>query len=71
MKINLNMETESTTNPQIQLPEPDSDNITVLTDKLPNKPILPWNHYDSPWHESENKENLEESVIENEAPEST
>ncbi|MGK7931219.1 MAG: hypothetical protein AB4041_07265 [Microcystaceae cyanobacterium] len=35
------------------LPEPDSDNITVLTDKLPNKPILPWNRYDSPWEEGE------------------
>jgi len=27
----------------------DLDNITVLTRKLPNRPILPWNHFDSPW----------------------
>lgn len=36
-----------------KLPDPDPDNITVLTDKLPNKPILPWNHYDSPGQEEE------------------
>jgi hypothetical protein len=35
------------------LPEPDPENITVFTDKLPNKPILPWNRYDSPWSEEE------------------
>lgn len=40
-------------NIRIEIPEPDADNITVLTDKLPNKPILPWNHYDSPWEGSE------------------
>ncbi len=40
----------------LELPEPDSDNITVLTDKSPNKPILPWNHYDSPWEDSEIRE---------------
>jgi len=28
---------------------PDLDNVTVLTDSLPNNPILPWHHYDSPW----------------------
>lgn len=33
----------------LALPEPDAENITVLTNKLPNTPILPWNHYDSPW----------------------
>lgn len=38
---------------RIELPEPDAENITVLTHKLPNKPILPWNRYDSPWEESE------------------
>ncbi len=36
-----------------KLPEPDPDNITVLTKKLPNKPILPWNRYDSPGQEEE------------------
>jgi hypothetical protein len=33
----------------IRLPEPDKENITVLTHQLPNEPILPWHHYDSPW----------------------
>lgn len=33
----------------IRLPEPDNENITVLTHQLPNDPILPWNRYDSPW----------------------
>jgi hypothetical protein len=37
----------------LNLPEPDPDNITVLTRNLPNTPILPWNHYDSPWQDSE------------------
>lgn len=53
----------------LTLPEPDPDNITVLTRNLPNTPILPWNHYDSPWSEPESEadnsepdtENLEES----------
>ncbi len=36
-----------------KLPDPDPDNITVLTNKLPNKPILPWNRYDSPGKEEE------------------
>ncbi|NJM86500.1 MAG: hypothetical protein HC847_04100 [Hydrococcus sp. RU_2_2] len=40
---------------RIELPQPDAENITVLTDKLPNKPILPWNRYDSPWEESESE----------------
>lgn len=39
---------------RIELPEPDTENITVLSHKLPNTPILPWNHYDSPWEEQEN-----------------
>jgi hypothetical protein len=34
---------------RIRLPEPDMSNITVLTRQLPNEPILPWHHYDSPW----------------------
>lgn len=37
------------TDRRIALPEPDPDNITVLTRELPNDPILPWHHYDSPW----------------------
>lgn len=44
----------------IALPEPDAENITVLTDKLPNTPILPWNHYDSPWKESDPNDSLGE-----------
>jgi len=27
--------------------------MTVLTDRLPNTPILPWSHYDSPWKSSD------------------
>lgn len=38
---------------KINLPEPDPDNITVLAHNLPNKPILPWNRYDSPWDDPE------------------
>ncbi|MBF2048941.1 MAG: hypothetical protein EDM05_050190 [Leptolyngbya sp. IPPAS B-1204] len=45
----------SETNLRIKLPKPDLRNITVLTRKLPNIPILPWNHYDSPWLESDDK----------------
>jgi hypothetical protein len=37
----------------LALPKPDSENITVFTHNLPNKPILPWNRYDSPWEEEE------------------
>ncbi len=42
----------------IDLPEPDADNITVLSNKLPNTPILPWNRYDSPWEPSENSSEI-------------
>jgi len=34
---------------RIRLPEPDVKNITVLTENLPNEPVLPWHRYDSPW----------------------
>lgn len=33
---------------RVKLPKPDLKNITALTRNLPNSPILPWNHYDSP-----------------------
>lgn len=46
---------------KIALPEPDAENITVLTHKLPNKPILPWNRYDSPWEESEHSEKTDKN----------
>jgi len=39
-----------------ELPEPDLDNVTVLTESLPNNPIIPWHHYDSPWEEKEDEE---------------
>ncbi|MEW6491889.1 MAG: hypothetical protein AB1589_04970 [Cyanobacteriota bacterium] len=45
----------------LTLPEPDPDNITVLTRNLPNKPILPWSHYDSPWQEGEEEKTAEEA----------
>lgn len=45
----------------LTIPEPDPDNITVLTRNLPNKPILPWNHYDSPWQEGEEEKTAEEA----------
>lgn len=47
-----------------QLPEPDLDNVTVLTDSLPNNPIIPWHHYDSPWedHQEKEDENQEETT---------
>ncbi|TVQ64414.1 MAG: hypothetical protein EA366_01325, partial [Spirulina sp. DLM2.Bin59] len=38
---------------EFDLPEPDPENITVLSKSLPNKPILPWNRYDSPWKEGD------------------
>lgn len=40
----------------VNLPKPDPANITVLTPKLPNKPILPWTQFDSPWLEEEGEE---------------
>ena len=38
---------------RLSLPKPDLANITVLTQSLPNSPVLPWNHYDSPWLEDD------------------
>jgi hypothetical protein len=46
---------------EFALPEPDPDNIAVLTDKLPDTPILPWNRYDSPWREVEGEEGTGEN----------
>ncbi|WP_204153083.1 hypothetical protein [Leptolyngbya sp. CCY15150] len=39
----------------VRLPEPDTENITVLTHELPNEPILPWHRYDSPWLDADGK----------------
>lgn len=59
---NLNSISEyDTDEPKIKLPEPDLDNITVLTENLPNKPILPWNRYDSDWDENTHQDNPLES----------
>jgi hypothetical protein len=44
----------------LRLPKPDAANITVITPNLPNKPILPWTHFDSPWLESEENHPQEE-----------
>lgn len=49
-------ETPQSDDSSLELPEPDADNITVLTSKLPNKPILPWNRYDSPWKRADESE---------------
>ena len=42
---------ETTLERRLALPEPDVSNITVLTENLPNEPVLPWHHFDSPWLE--------------------
>lgn len=52
---------------ELVLPEPDPQQIAVLTNKLPDTPILPWNHYDSPWREDE--EDTEEVSIPSESAE--
>jgi len=46
---------------RVVLPQPDLKNITALTRNLPNNPILPWNHYDSPWSPEESNEQAEEA----------
>ena len=48
-----------------KLPDPDMDNVTVLTDNLPKNPILPWRNYDSPWEDTEKEKESEESENEN------
>jgi hypothetical protein len=47
---------------RIRLPEPDVKNITVLTENLPNEPVLPWHRFDSPWLERQesNGESLDD-----------
>ncbi|WP_013322065.1 hypothetical protein [Gloeothece verrucosa] len=57
-------EAEDKLTTRIELPEPDAENITVLTHKLPNKPILPWNRYDSPWEESDSEQKATEQTEE-------
>jgi hypothetical protein len=53
---------------RVCLPKPDVNNITVLTESLPNEPILPWHHFDSPWLEKESA-TTEESQTESETSE--
>lgn len=45
---------------RVILPKPDTNNITVLTESLPNEPILPWHHFDSPWLEKDETETSNE-----------
>ena len=40
---------ETTLDRRVALPDPDVSNITVLTESLPNEPVLPWHRFDSPW----------------------
>ena len=46
---------------RVTLPKPDTNNITVLTESLPNEPILPWHHFDSPWLEKDETETSNEA----------
>lgn len=50
---------ETVLDKRVSLPEPDIENITVLTKSLPNEPILPWHHFDSPWLEREETDSEE------------
>lgn len=45
-----------TSEKRFSLPKPDPANIKVLTSNLPKNPILPWNHFDSPWLDGEKSE---------------
>lgn len=49
---------------RVALPEPDVSNITVLTESLPNEPVLPWHHFDSPWLDRDPEATPEESEAE-------
>lgn len=44
---------EPPTEKRVALPKPDTNNITVLTESLPNDPILPWHRFTSPWLEKD------------------
>ncbi|MGB3312426.1 MAG: hypothetical protein WBG32_20325 [Nodosilinea sp.] len=58
---------ETTLERRVALPEPDVSNITVLTESLPNEPVLPWHHFDSPWLERDDQAVSDETG--SEAPE--
>jgi hypothetical protein len=53
---------ETTLERRVALPEPDVSNITVLTESLPNEPVLPWHHFDSPWLERDAAPEAEEET---------
>jgi hypothetical protein len=53
----------------LRLPEPDRDNITVLLHNLPKDPVLPWNHYDSPWKSEDDRPLENEAASLESAPE--
>ncbi|MEC4817559.1 MAG: hypothetical protein SAK29_30460 [Scytonema sp. PMC 1069.18] len=53
MMISFQVEESESNGSSLRLPKPDPANITVLTRNLPNKPILPWTHFDSPWLDKE------------------
>lgn len=52
------------------IPEPDKENITVLSSELPNSPILPWHHFDSPWiaEDAESAEASADAAVAEEPP---
>lgn len=52
---------------RVSLPKPDVDNITVLTESLPNEPVLPWHRFDSPWLNQEKGQNEADSESEAQA----
>ena len=52
-----------TSEKRLALPKPDPANIKVLTSNLPKNPILPWNHFDSPWLDGEEGEASESEKI--------
>lgn len=56
---------------RIKLPQPDPKNITALTRNLPNNPILPWNHYDSPLLQAESSDAETSSETSNETSNKT
>ncbi|MFH7243441.1 MAG: hypothetical protein ACHWZW_11380 [Spirulina sp.] len=58
---------DAVTEKRVALPKPDTNNITVLTESLPNDPILPWHHFDSPWLEKEEPA-AEETPVEEPTP---
>jgi hypothetical protein len=45
--MNQNQESITSFEKRVRLPKPDVANITVLAHNLPDKPILPWNRFDS------------------------